>query len=311
MSSNQKSFINRIKQQLQIKHLSIISAALILAGCGSTGGVKLTDEASSAQAATNILAVYDKYEKDIEAPTPGYELVKYIKANKFIIDKNGYAVSHPQVGHDIAAAIYKPITRYGDQGRIMVAFRGTANVIEALQDLQVRLVPFVNSNGETQKNVEVEKGFFNFYTSMRDEIMDYINDNNPTEIILGGHSLGAAAAILAGYDIATSTNHQVKIYNVGTPRVGNEGFIDAMNELVHDGKLLPALMQNRRDQVTKVPPKLFGYDSFSKDVIYPMCFYQEGEKYNVHTNHLIEHYQLALLYDFWKKPKPEELVICN
>ncbi|ONK59095.1 uncharacterized protein A4U43_C08F2920 [Asparagus officinalis] len=75
--------------------------------------------------------------------------------------------------------------------------------------------------------------------------------NRPLSLTITGHSLGAALAVLAAYDItATVKNHpMVTVVSFGGPRVGNSSFRRKLEE--QGSKVLRIV--NTQDIITKVP----------------------------------------------------------
>jgi predicted lipase len=67
------------------------------------------------------------------------------------------------------------------------------------------------------------------YESFKDEMLEYIDTLKvqypDASILMTGHSLGAALSTLATYDLKRKyTTTDIKIYNFGSPRVGNKAF---------------------------------------------------------------------------------------
>ncbi|GLC58164.1 hypothetical protein PLESTB_001325800 [Pleodorina starrii] len=61
--------------------------------------------------------------------------------------------------------------------------------------------------------------------------------STPTRVIFTGHSLGGAMATLAAYDLAARKTDgffsgDVQLYTFGSPRVGNQAFMEAFNNMV-------------------------------------------------------------------------------
>ena len=62
---------------------------------------------------------------------------------------------------------------------------------------------------------------------MRDYVTEKCGYHRPSEILVTGHSLGGALAVLCGLDlILNPVKYQpsVRIITIGGPRVGNENF---------------------------------------------------------------------------------------
>ncbi|MFM6107948.1 MAG: lipase family protein [Sphaerospermopsis kisseleviana] len=81
----------------------------------------------------------------------------------------------------------------------------------------------------------MHSGFSNAYLSVRDQIHQYIKDNQTANIIVTGHSLGGALATLCGVDIQYNFHPQLsslEVYTFGSPKVGNKKFCQSYNRRV-------------------------------------------------------------------------------
>ncbi|PSS26397.1 Phospholipase [Actinidia chinensis var. chinensis] len=150
---------------------------------------------------------------------------------------------------------------------IVIAFRGTATCLEWLENLRATLTELPNVGldpGPDHKEPMVESGFLSLYTSgtktspslqhlVREEIKKllrcYINE--PLSLTITGHSLGAALATLAAYDIKTHFESAplVTVISFGGPRVGNQSFRQCLEK--QGTKVLRIV--NSDDLITKVP----------------------------------------------------------
>ncbi|MHA2101578.1 MAG: lipase family protein [Candidatus Kariarchaeaceae archaeon] len=107
-------------------------------------------------------------------------------------------------------------------------------------------------------------GFFGDYKSVRNRIHDiikrkYTMENVPDKIVITGHSLGGALAILCALDLVENfgskgagliTDDSFVMYSYGTPRVGNKAFTK-----YYDSKITHSFcFVNDEDIVTKLPP---------------------------------------------------------
>jgi len=77
---------------------------------------------------------------------------------------------------------------------LTIAIRGTQNLDDLLEDTHIAQTAFPIDNS---KNPLVHQGFFNVYNAVKDDILDNI-PNNTRNIIVVGHSLGSAVAVLIG-----------------------------------------------------------------------------------------------------------------
>lgn len=132
-----------------------------------------------------------------------------------------------------------------DQGRAIIAFRGTQpdSIADLLSDL---LVPLVSWKGVGRVHV----GFRQALDFVLADIQRWIDQTAPSELLITGHSLGAAmATLLAGlYPSA-------ELVTFGSPRVGNSTFAAAL------GARRVRRYVDHTDIVAHVPVKapLFGY----------------------------------------------------
>ncbi|KAL6235150.1 hypothetical protein BDW75DRAFT_230549 [Aspergillus navahoensis] len=120
--------------------------------------------------------------------------------------------------------------------RIIVAFRGTYSVPNAIVDLSMypqEYVPFSLGNdtdGDAPNCTDcwVHLGFMNAWRSTRATILDTISaarDQYPDyTLTLVGHSLGGAVAALAGTEMQLRGWEPV-VTTFGEPRIGNKGFV--------------------------------------------------------------------------------------
>lgn len=165
------------------------------------------------------------------------------------------------IGYVAVCQDKEEIARLGRRD-VVIAFRGTATGMEWVENLRATLTSLVGStnNGGPM----VESGFWSLYTSklstcpslqemVRDEIGRVIRSygDEPLSITITGHSLGAALATLAAYDIASTFDHapMVTVVSFGGPRVGNTSFRCQMEK--SGTKILRIV--NSDDVITKVP----------------------------------------------------------
>ncbi|GMI73883.1 DEFECTIVE ANTHER DEHISCENCE 1 [Hibiscus trionum] len=143
---------------------------------------------------------------------------------------------------------------------VAIAFRGTATCLEWLENLRATLTDVGSRGGGAM----VESGFLSLYTSgnatcpslqqmVREEIGRVLEmyGDEPLSLTITGHSLGAALAILAAYDINTTFNNAlpVTVISFGGPRVGNQSF---RSQLEQSGTKILRIV-NSDDLITKVP----------------------------------------------------------
>jgi len=146
-----------------------------------------------------------------------------------------------------------------DKQRLIVAFRGTQTTGEWLHDLDFVPAPY----RPIPDNATVHQGFQTVYYAVRDNLLQLVNTSSIgiTELLVTGHSLGAAVALLALPDLLNylQTNLGIKVspilYNLAGPRPGYPDFEDLFNSTVD----LCWRVVNVWDIVPRVPPVLAGY----------------------------------------------------
>jgi len=148
---------------------------------------------------------------------------------------------------------------------IFTAFRGSSNIHNWLEDIQVEYIsPYVN------KSLCVEVGFYKNYYYIKNDLFENLHTlskkYNTSNLLISSHSLGSAASTLFAYDIIDN-NEPFNIeyyYNFGSPRVGNEAFVEDFNNKI----LNTYRVVHNNDVVTSVPPKKFNYAHIKQGVCY-------------------------------------------
>ena len=124
----------------------------------------------------------------------------------------------------------------------VLAFRGTEQTLrDLITDLKTGMPPF----GKTE--IAVHKGFREALDSVWDEINDVLAQLT-CPVYYTGHSLGAALATLAA-----ARRRPKAVYTFGSPRVGNQAFVDALANVP-----LYRIVDDT-DVVTTVPPEFIGF----------------------------------------------------
>lgn len=113
-----------------------------------------------------------------------------------------------------------------DKKQIYVVFRGSSSARNWLEDFEIKQVPY-NSNNECL-DCKVHNGFYKSSLAVKDDVLLSIRGlkkKYPSyEIIVTGHSYGAACAQLIGMELIANGFQDVSVYNFGQPRMGNKIF---------------------------------------------------------------------------------------
>ena len=144
----------------------------------------------------------------------------------------------------------KALVGYNNElSNIFVAFRGSENILNWIDNIQVRKInPYDNNK------VKVEKGFYKAYQYLKPQLLSKIKilkyKYKTNMVFLTGHSLGAAIATLFSYDILTNNLDYYLNYLItfGSPRVGNKFFVESFKNykfnsyrITHNDDIVPHL----------------------------------------------------------------------
>ncbi|KAG2235795.1 hypothetical protein INT48_001021 [Thamnidium elegans] len=150
------------------------------------------------------------------------------------------------------------VLRSDVQKTIHLVFRGTNSIRSAITDLV-----FTQMNYPPVSGAKVHTGF---YASFKEVLSSYfpvvqaqLTAYPSYKVVISGHSLGGAQALLAGMDLYQRdkrfTPKNLSIYTVGCPRVGNPSFAYYV-----DSTGIPfSRSVNDRDIVPHLPPQAFGF----------------------------------------------------
>ncbi|KAA6424283.1 MAG: hypothetical protein FRX49_05495 [Trebouxia sp. A1-2] len=167
---------------------------------------------------------------------------------------------------------------------VVVAFRGTASMKNALADLQAWRIAHPPIRGQTWLGTRplVHVGFLKswlaggFKAKVVNRVLEAVQQcrqtcksHAPTTVFVTGHSLGGALATLAAHDIRKQlldnkqSNTKVVCYTFAAPRTGNHAFAREYNAMVPDTWSII----NDQDVVTREGKMLFLYKRPGQRVI--------------------------------------------
>jgi hypothetical protein len=116
----------------------------------------------------------------------------------------------------------------------VIVFRGSSTVKDACSDILAMKERFTPLK-KFLFSPKVHLGFQNAWDSVRERVFEVVNRASagmPVRLNITGHSLGAGLATLAAADFAKNSQHDIVLYNFGSPRVGNIHFKKAFSKLV-------------------------------------------------------------------------------
>jgi len=186
------------------------------------------------------------------------------------------------------------------QKAIYVSFRGSESAQNWLDDLDVALTTYP-APGCT--NCEVHKGFYEAETSCFPDVLNQVKTLKTTypdfQVVVTGHSLGAALATLVSIDLINSNISPVRMFNYGSPRVGDTNFANYAGAVIKDRNRIT----HHKDMVPHSPMhERFTHHSGewyepSDDVVLSACVDNEDPNcsYQWHVTSISDHlYYLGL-----------------
>lgn len=168
---------------------------------------------------------------------PGHEL-----------EAEGFHVDHKMIASNRVLLAERPI----DTGtQYVISIAGTESKAGLKRDLNRKLVPF-----EGNEELSVHRGFYELSQMiLKDEQVQQMLrkgfQSSGNEVIIAGHSLGGAAALLMGAEIMDGwkpPTNQLAVISFGAPVPGNDAFLASLKSLPGssfeiEGDLIPRILQ--------------------------------------------------------------------
>ena len=148
---------------------------------------------------------------------------------------------------------------------IFISFRGSENIQNWIANIQVsQITPY------SDKSIAVATGFYKLFESLQTNIYKIVDEliekYNTNQLLITGHSLGAALSTLNAFDILYYQK-DYKIYALitfGSPRVGNKEFAKRFESY----NIYSKRVTHYYDIVPHVPEEFLGYRHISQEVWY-------------------------------------------
>ncbi len=146
---------------------------------------------------------------------------------------------------------------------IYLAFRGTADASDEIIDakLEQDAYTFLTDDGSncSMKSPKVQNGYNKLYTDIEkpifDKMQELLGTNQFNTVLITGHSLGAALAVLAVPDLTVNVPlAEVIMYSFAGPSVGNSDFVGIYDCLISEGMNTSWRVVNTNDAIPKLPP---------------------------------------------------------
>ncbi|QAY86340.1 lipase family protein [Pseudomonas arsenicoxydans] len=129
-----------------------------------------------------------------------------------------------------------------DDRLVLIGVRGTAEGWDGWRDADAQQVPIEGGTGKAHQ------GFYEAFVALRPFIEGYMRRfRRNQKILVCGHSLGGAIALLLAEWLRQNITDDVILYTFGSPRAGDADFVEGAKALVHHR------IVNHNDPVPSVP----------------------------------------------------------
>lgn len=137
---------------------------------------------------------------------------------------------------------------------IIIAFRGSVDTANWILNLKTARTSY-----DLCKDCSVHIGFNQGFNSVKSQVDAQINHlialYRKNKIMLTGHSLGGALAVMAAAYIQNIYKNVDQLYTMGQPRVGNDNFAAFMTSFIPNTYRIV----HYADQVPHVPQSILGF----------------------------------------------------
>jgi predicted lipase len=138
------------------------------------------------------------------------------------------------------------------QSAIYVIYRGSTSIQDWVNNLDAVLTSYPRCS-----NCQIHKGFYTAEQGVISLVTSYVQalkSKYPSyTVIVTGHSLGAAMATLTAVDLKESGLTPLRMFNFGSPRVGNDEFaawastyLTDRNRVTHYKDMVPHVPMHER-----------------------------------------------------------------
>lgn len=126
---------------------------------------------------------------------------------------------------------------------VLISVRGSQEFADFIRDMDARQVPHADGKGK------IHRGFHDAFLAARKFVEAYMDAfyTGAQTILVCGHSLGGAIALLLAEWLNREYSNNLQLYTFGAPRTGDTTFVEAAREIAHHR------LVNHNDPIPSVP----------------------------------------------------------
>jgi len=160
------------------------------------------------------------------------------------------------------------IARDNKRKEIVVAFRGSQQLLDIITDFSISLVPLESPGMSGVGHARVHVGFLTAYNSVASHVISAMRSQLAAHpdysVVVTGHSLGGALASIAGLSLKVNfPEAMVKLYTFGQPRTGDSVYAELVESSLGVSNIFRGV--HTFDGVPTMVPLVFGYRHHSTE----------------------------------------------
>lgn len=174
------------------------------------------------------------------------------------------------------------------ESQIVVSFRGTLDINDA--QIDAHLIPkCYQPLVDTEKKCNeclVHSGFYRQYSENYKDlamlVKEYMDTYNGHEVVVTGHSLGGAYAVLLGIDLQLM-GLEPTVITFGGPKVGNKNFADYIDEVFNSAQLDTNFRQGNMNKLRNGLWRVIAKDDYVPLLPATELYYHGGLEFGIES----------------------------
>lgn len=147
------------------------------------------------------------------------------------------------------------------RSQVVVSFRGTQSIRNWVANVDITTDDCDDLPVSSDSDCKIHSGFNEAYNQVKESMFTFIANASSTypnyTLVVTGHSLGGAVGTIAAANLRAQ-GYPCDLYTFGSPRVGNEDFVNFVND--QEGSEFR--VTHLDDPVPRLPPSTFLLGSY-------------------------------------------------